>query len=55
MPHVFVAGDCEETLIRDFTPENQDIKVRLVAVKTGDMILLDIDNHTVERVMIKNI
>lgn len=49
LPHVFVAGNCEKTMMRDFRDSDGNRKVRLVALKSGDMILVDIDNHEVEK------
>lgn len=51
LPHVFVAANCEQTMLRDFRDSDGDRKVKLVALQTGDMILVDIDNHKIDKFM----
>lgn len=46
MPNIFVTGGCEKTMDRDWVT-GEGVRVRLVALREGDNVLIDIDGHDV--------
>jgi hypothetical protein len=45
LPHIFVVGECEATVTRDFVGKEQQAMVRMVAVKGGAMVVVDVDSY----------
>jgi DNA polymerase II small subunit/DNA polymerase delta subunit B len=48
LPHLFVAGECEVTGVRDFVSREGDRRVRMVSVRRGEMVLIDVDSFDVQ-------